>query len=179
VKGLEINLIWIVLLAVLSVVVLIGMTTQTFQPLAYRLYCDVYLKIVGIFSHLETSSLPAYCKPNTGYEVQVVDINDQDNKIFSRNLLSYIISCWKETEIKENYKTHTCYELHPLKLVQDVTEESVTNILIKEDLCRSIENSDFGCGVMNQIIWNVDGSIINDQKIILIEYANETIRVIG
>jgi len=178
---LEVNTIWIVVLGVVSIVVLISLTTDTFRNAAYRIYCSVYLTITRFFSNVEPSSIPPYCKTNGNVNIEVIKINDQDNTLVSRAILSYIITCWKDVEIRELYKTHTCYELHLLKTVNDVTEESVTNLLIKEDNCRSIENSDYKCGVMNQITWDVGDGTIKDQKIILIEYnqENDAIRVIG
>lgn len=180
-KGLEANLIWTVVLAIVSLVVLISLTTDTFRAAAFRIYCGMYLNVVRFFSGVETSSLPSYCAPYTNPGIELVKINDQDNKIFSRELLSYIITCWKDAEIKGLYETHTCYELRLLKTVQDVTEGDVTNILIKEDGCKSIENSDYGCGAVDQIVWDVGDNKINNQKIILIEYNHEenAIRVIG
>jgi len=181
VKGLEANLIWTLVLAVVSITLLIMLITGTLQPAIYRIYCDVYLQIVSFFSHVETSSMPYYCKPYGVDRPEVVEIQDQDNVIVSRKILAYIIKCWQEVEIKQLYRTHTCYELDLMKPVSDVTENDVNTRLVKEDLCKSIENSDFGCGVRDQIIWDVGGGVINTQKIILIEYNNVTdaIRVIG
>lgn len=176
----ELNLIWVVLLAVVSIVILISLTTNIFQPVAYWLYCDIFLKISSFFSEVNSASMPSYCKQNVVNGGEVVKINSQDNEMFSRDLLSYIISCWKRAEIEESYSTHTCYELRLQKSVDNVTEANVTRVLANEDLCRSIENSDYGCGARNQIIWDIGGGVITNQKIILIEY-NETnvIRVIG
>jgi hypothetical protein len=96
-------------------------------------------------------------------------------------LLAHIIACWDNAEIKGIYKSHPCYELRLSGHVENVTEGNVTNILIKEDHCKSIENSDYGCGAKNQILWNIDGDIINNQTIVLIEYnvSSEAILVIG
>jgi len=181
VKGLETSLIWAVILATVSVVVLIALTTDTFQPIAYRIYCDIYLKTVGFFSRTESSSIPTFCKQYANQGVQVVEINDQDKQIVARDLLAYIIACWKDTEINGQYQTHTCYEVHFNKPVEDVSEKDVTQVLIKEDQCKSIENSDYGCGTANQIIWEIGDSVISNQKIVLIEYNHDkdAIRVIG
>ena len=76
----EVNIIWIVVLAVVSIVVLITLTTTTFRPAAYKIYCDIYLKITKFFSG--TESLPDFCRANIKPEIQVVEIKDQDKKIF-------------------------------------------------------------------------------------------------
>ena len=106
-----------------------------------------------------------------------------DNKLFSRKLLSIVITCWKDAEIEQQYKTHACYELQLKKVVDNVTEENVSSILINEDRCKSIENSDYGCGARDQILWDVYDSVINNQKIILVKYyhdnTTEAVMVIG
>jgi len=165
-------LIWVVLLAVVSIVVFLSLVTGSFREAANRIYCGFYLTISKFFSGVETTSIPSFCK-TIKTEMKVVELKDQDNKIFSRVFLSYVIDCWKGAEIEENYETHTCYELRVLKPVDNVSEKNVTDVLIKEDHCKSIENSDYNCGVMNQIIWDVGDLIINNQKIILIEYSSE------
>ncbi len=60
-----------------------------------------------------------------------------------------------------------------------LTEE----ILIKENGCNRIENSDISsdCGDEDQLKWGIDGGSIIDQKLILIKYvdASKQIVVIG
>jgi len=179
-KGLALNVMFGFLIAVVAVILFISLVTGSLQNAAKWLYCDAYIKTVSFFWGQETASIPKGCKFEES-PPEVVEINEQDNKIFSRQLLAYIIKCWKEVEIKRLYKTHSCYELNLLKEVDSVTEENVTSILINEDHCKSIENSDYGCGAKNQIIWDIDGKIIKNQKIILIKYdsSEDAIRVIG
>lgn len=144
-------------------------------------YCNIYWKIKSFFLSKETGSIPEVCKGYSTASLKIERINEGDRKIFSRILLSYIIACWKESEIRGLYKSHPCYELHLLKEVDNVDEESVSEILLNEDHCSSIENSDFGCGEKNQIIWLVENNFIRNQKIILIEYNGDldAILVIG
>ncbi|MFH7880987.1 MAG: hypothetical protein QXI09_03200 [Candidatus Aenigmatarchaeota archaeon] len=180
-KGLALEIVWGIIIAIASVLVFLSLITGTFQSAANWFYCNVYLKILSFFNR-EMASIPENCKPIARkWEVKIEKIRESDNKIFSRILLAYIIACWKEAEIKGLYKTHPCYELHLLNEVEDVTEYNVSQILIREDHCTSIENSDYGCGEKDQIVWNVEGGIIRNQKIILIEYNHEkdAVEVIG
>ena len=179
-KGLAINIIFSLIIALVGVIVFISLVTGALQDAANWFYCDVYFKVTSFFLGQETASIPKSCVPSEAQPV-VAEIKDQSNGMVSRELLSYIITCWKETEIKQLYKTHPCYELHLTAQVGDVTEQNVTDILINEDRCKSIENSDYGCGSKDQILWEIDGSVIRDQKIILIKYDNSTdaVRVIG
>lgn len=180
VKGLALNIIFSLVIALVAVMLFISLVSGTLQNAAKFFYCDVYFKVVTFFMGQETASIPKTCKP-TEDQAKVVEVRSQDNKVFSRELLAYIITCWKETEIKQMYKTHSCYELHLMKIVDNVTEQNVSSILINEDHCKSIDNSDYDCGDKDQIVWNIDGNVIKDQKIILIKYDNSTeaVRVIG
>jgi hypothetical protein len=179
-KGLALETIVALVIAIAGVIVFLSLTDY-FKIASNWFYCNVYLKIRSFFVGQELAAMPEICKYYIKAPVKIEKINETDNKIFSRVLLSYIIACWKEAEIKGLYETHPCYELHLLNSVDDVTEQNVSDILIKEDHCRSIENSDYGCGIKNQIIWNIEGSVINTQKIILVEYngPKDAIEVIG
>lgn len=180
-KGLALNIIFSLVIALVAVILFISLVTGTLQNASKWFYCDVYFKIVSSFLGQETASIPKMCIPTESTCPSPEEIRDQDNKIVSRELLAYIIKCWKDTEIKQIYKTHCCYELHLINEVDNVTEQNVSSILTNEDHCKSIENSDFDCGSKNQIIWNIDGNIITNQKIILIRYENSTdaVQVIG
>lgn len=180
-KGLALNIVFGLIIALVGVVLLISLVTGNFQSAANWFYCNVYVNIGSFFSGQETASVPENCRQNIDNNLKVEEIREQDNQIFSRELLSYIIACWKDAEIKKLYETHPCYELYLMKDVNNVTEENVSSILVNEDHCKSIENSDYGCGSKNQILWNIGGDVISNQKIILIRYDNSTegIMVIG
>jgi hypothetical protein len=179
-KGLALETIVALIIAVAGVIVFLSLTDY-FRIASNWFYCNVYLKIKSFFIGQELVVTPEVCRYYIKLPIEVEKIRESDNKIFSRILLSYIIACWKGAEIKGLYQTHPCYELHLLNPVDNVTEQNVSDILIKEDHCRSIENSDYGCGVKDQIVWKVEGSVINNQKIILIEYdgKRDAVEVIG
>jgi hypothetical protein len=154
--------------------------TGFFKNASNWFYCNVFLKIQSLFSRQQIS-VPEACKDYMKEEVKVEEIEEGDNRIVSRMILAYIISCWKEAEIRGLNKDHACYEIHLKRSVDDVTETNVTRVLIEEDGCKSIENSDYGCGAQDQILWKVEGEAIRNQKIILIRYNSKenAIEVIG
>jgi len=154
--------------------------TGFFKNVSNWFYCNVFIKIQNLFS-THKISVPEVCKEYIKEKVKVEEIDESNNRIFSRMLLAYIISCWNEAEIKGLNKDHPCYEIHLKRIVDDVTEENVSKVLIEEDRCRSIENSDYGCGAQDQILWRVGKGIIRDQKIILIRYNSRenSIEVVG
>lgn len=180
-KGLALEVVWGLIIAIAGVLLFLSLVTGTFKTASNWFYCNIYVKVINFFGGYKTASVPEICKQTiTGYLKKEV-VSDTDNKIFSRKLLAYIIACWNEAEVKGLYKSHPCYELKISGMVENVSEQNVSYILIKEDRCRSIENSDYGCGVKNQILWSVEGGVINNQTILLIRYNGEkdAVEVIG
>jgi len=164
-KGLALEVVWGIIIAMVGVLIFLLLITGTFKNAANWFYCDIYMKIINFFSGSGLASIPEQCKGVVKGESKREDVKDVDNKIFSRKLLAYIIACWNELEVKGLYESHPCYELRLSGNVENVSEENVSSILVNEDHCRSIENSDFNavldydCGEKNQIIWSVDGSV--------------------
>lgn len=160
-KGLALNVVWGLIIAIASVLVFLSLITGTFKNAANWFYCDVYIKVISFFTNSEIASVPDTCRPTIKDHAKVETVDDTDNKIFSRKLLAYIIACWGEAEIKGIFESHPCYELRLSEHVENVSEGNVTQILIKEDHCKSIENSDYGCGAKNQIVWSIDGEVLS------------------
>jgi len=179
-KGLALNVIWGLIIAIASMLLFLSLVTGTFTVAANWFYCRVYINILNFFSG-QGMTIPEVCRQLDKGHVKVDSIDDTDNGIFSRKLLAFIIACWNDAEVRAMYETHPCYELRLSGNVNNVYEQNVTDILIKEDHCQSIENSDHGCGAMDQIIWSVEDNIINDQTILLIEYngKDQAVEVIG
>lgn len=157
-KGLELEVVWGIIIAIACVLLFLSLVTGTFRSAANWVYCDIYIKVLNFFHGSEMASIPDACRNEATYSEQVV-ISDTDNRIVSRELLSYIIACWGNAETMGLYESHPCYEVTISNSVNNVSEENVSFILIKEDHCKSIENSDYGCGERNQIIWSVDGQV--------------------
>ena len=178
-KGLALNVVWGLIIGIVSLLVFLSLVTGTFKNTANWFYCDIYIKVINFFSGSGMASIPDQCKDVARTHVKKAIVDDEDNKIFSRKLLSYIIACWNEAELKGLYESHPCYELQLSGNVEDVSEYNVTNILIKEDQCKSIENSDyneifeFNCGEKNQIIWFVEVEIDSLTKKNISDAINE------
>jgi len=178
-KGLALETIVAAIIAIAGVIIFLHLI-GAFKNTSNWLYCNVFIKIQSLFFG-QKFSIPNVCKDYIKEEVRVEEISEIDNRIVSRMLLAYIISCWNEAELKGLNKDHPCYEIHFKWNVNNVTEFNVTKVLIEEDGCKSIENADYGCGTQDQILWNVDGEVIRDQKIILIRYNSkyDAIEVVG
>ena len=159
-KGLALNTVWGLIIAMASVLLFLSLVTGTLRNAVNYVYCKTFVRIINFFAGSEMASIPEMCKPYITTHARVEEIKESDNRIVSRKLLSYIIACWKEAEIKGLYSSHPCYEIKLPGTVDNVTEANISKILIEEDRCMSIENSDYGCGFYNQIIWSVDGKVV-------------------
>ena len=178
-KALALETIVAAIIAIAGIIIFLHLT-GALKNASNWFYCNVFIKIQSLFSG-QRFSIPNVCKDYIKEEVKVEEISEVNNRIVSRILLAYIISCWREAELKGLNRDHSCYEIHFKWSVDNVTEFNVTKVLIEEDRCKSIENADYGCGAQNQILWNVEGEIIRDQKIILIRYNSkyDAIEVVG
>ena len=172
-KGLALNVIWSIVIAIASVLLFLGIITGTLKNAANWFYCDIYIKIINFFGGSGMSSIPESCKSVVKGSVKTEVVNDEDNRIFSRKLLAHVIACWNEAETKGLYESHPCYELKLSGNVGNVSERNVSDILLNEDHCKSIENEDYGCGAKDQILWSVDGEVFSLTKSNISESLNK------
>jgi len=179
-KGLAFNVIAYVIIALIGVALLLLIITGSLQTAAKNAYCSAYGGIVLILPAPEGGepTVPAFCVYDQ--TVEDVVIREGDVVTVSRKIAGYAIACLKKTETLNLDGNVTCYDI-VMQNVTDVGEENVTTILINEGGCEVLQNSDFGCGSRDQLIWNVDGGRITNQRLILIEYNsnNNTVEVIA
>ncbi len=169
-KGLALNVVVALIIAVIGVFTFIMLITGNLQNAATTIYCNTYVKLVNLIPSVEGPTTPELCVFRTSIKRQ--DLEGTDNKIVSRKLLAYIISCWKDIENLRIESDYPCYELRLSGRVENVTEENVSRILIREDHCNSIENSDYNCGAKNQIIWDIEGNILSLNETIIADVIN-------
>jgi hypothetical protein len=176
-KALALNTVIGLIIGIASLLVLLILFSGSFKPFGNWMYCNLYLKFALAFN--PKLEVPQFCHLQS--HVKTEYIQTRDNTEFSRELLAYIIACWKNAEIEGLDRPHLCYELRLNPPIQNVTEYNVTQILIREDNCQSIENSDYGCGEQNNILWNVSENVIENQTILLIKYVPDknAVEVIG
>lgn len=178
-KGLSLEVVIALILAVIGVTMFIALVTGNLAGATNFIYCNTYVRITNLIPSVEGPNTPEICS----FEgtVRTENLPDTDKKIFSRKLLAYIINCWNNVEQMKVEKDYSCYELKLSGQVDNVTEQDLSDILIKEDHCKSIENADYGCGAKDQILWDIDSGIITDQKVLLVKYNydNDIILVKG
>ncbi len=178
-KGVALNFVIMLIIAVVGVITFIMLITGSLQNATTSIYCNTYVKLLNIIPSSEGPTIPEMCRIKKHIESE--DLEGTDNKIVSRKLLAYIISCWNNVDALHIEGNYSCYELRLSGNIENVTEENVSRILVREDHCKSIENSDYGCGAKDQIIWEIGGDILNTQKILLIMYDAEKdgVKVVG
>ena len=169
-KGLAISMIIGLIIAFVGVSVFIMLVSGNMHSALNTIYCNTYVWIANSIPFVESPATPESCifKSYTSTK----EIDKKDNKIVSRTLLALVISCWEQVETLRKNKDYGCYEVRLSKKVENVTEANLSDILIKEDHCKSIENVDYGCGAYNQIIWNVEGEILSLNKTIMANAIN-------
>jgi hypothetical protein len=170
-KGLALSIVIAMIVAFIGITVFIMFITTDMNSALNTIYCNTFVKIINFIPFVETPGTPEVCHSEqppikTGY------ISETDNKIFSRILLGYIITCWNDVETLHVEGDRSCYELRISGEIENVTEYNISEILNKENHCIDIENSDYGCGAKNQILWNVEGEILSLNKSTMVTTLN-------
>lgn len=179
-KGLELETIVGVIIALISVTLLIIFASGPLSDLGKGVYCFFYENILH-----ETRR-----ECNTvGIIGEFIKINATIKDELARNIAAYSILCYNKAKFESKLKTIPCYTLEIEKeIMEAVGEIDVAEIMKKENGCELLENSivkdnygvekSFNCGNEDNLIWNVSGNVILNQKIILIMYDRSLNKVV-
>ncbi|MBL7170218.1 MAG: hypothetical protein ISS48_04320 [Candidatus Aenigmarchaeota archaeon] len=191
-KGLALETIGFVLIALIGVFLLIMFVSGSLNDLSRNVFCYFYQKVF--------SKNVEMCKPEETIPEQIA-LRPKDNEDLARQIAAYSILCWEKARKSLKTKDTNCYSLTiKSDATFGVSEIFLTEeILIKEGGCNRLENSeakksdcnleaipDKKCGENDYLFWDV-GDVdsgdcsITDQKLILIKYddANKQIVVKG
>lgn len=173
-KGMELNLIVSLILAIVAVGLFIMLVSGDLKSTTTSIYCNTFAKLSS------GDSVPEICQGETITHTSG-KIESNDSTTASREILSYIIACWEKSGSETITETYTCYELELPGDLPEIGEEEISEILSNEDRCKSIENSDYDCGILDQILWEVEGDTLTSQTILFIEYdpSVKAVRVLG
>ena len=172
-KGLAIETIGFILIALVGIGLLIAFVSTPLTDLARDVFCYFYQ---DIFSKNSDT-----CKPVDSFQ-KVVKLLPETSEDLARNIAAYSILCWESSTKSLKTKDTNCYKLLIESGEFDVSETNVTDILMNEGGCNTLENSiakdkdgndiDYSgrCGVNDKILWDIDVNVIVDQKLILIKY---------
>ncbi|OGI15079.1 hypothetical protein A3K63_03800 [Candidatus Micrarchaeota archaeon RBG_16_49_10] len=132
-KGLALESIAYMILALVSIALIIMIVTGRLGPAAKSAYCN-FLKglksLLPLPAHMRTS-MPAYCTQEVA-GIEPVVINSRDSAAISRDLAAYIAACWAKTGKVNMGKDFLCYEVTIKYVDSQVTEDSVLQVLVDE-----------------------------------------------
>jgi hypothetical protein len=179
-KGLELELVGTMMIALVGVGILLMFVSGTVRESVNDGFCYLTQKI-GIN--------PAWCAPS-GLTDGAVDINPRTTQDLALNLATYSIKCWQEAVKPAQKRDVVCSELflqnHPGRL----TEEDFTKVMEEEGGCQILQNymvvDEYGasgeysgdCGDQEQIDWKVFGNVIENQSILRIKYDTTANKIV-
>jgi len=143
--SMPINVILVMLVALISISLLIGLFMTKVPDFSKGIYCNT-------FFHLHSATFvpdairqdQAYCKLENNVDVFLLDNQTRINETF----MAYILACWERTEFGDMNKELLCYEIvvpsagicdpanpHPDPSECTITEDEFRKILFNENLC--------------------------------------------
>lgn len=179
-KGLAINVIGIMIIALVGVAVLLMFISGSMSSTVKSAFC--YFS-----NYLDIS--PDFCE-NKYEPLKNIKLNVDSEEELARQLAAYSILCWKEATKPLKRKDIICYQIFLTKPVGKVSEYNLTKLMEAENGCDELQNSvikdengmkvDYPgyCGDRNEIEWDVSGNVIDNQTLILIKYNTERNQIV-
>ncbi|MEM5812853.1 MAG: hypothetical protein QXG39_09615 [Candidatus Aenigmatarchaeota archaeon] len=179
-KGLELETIVGIIIALVSITLLIIFASGPLSDLGRNVYCFFYEKVLH-----ETRK---ECK-DIGVIGEFVKINTTRSEEIARIIAAYSILCYNKAKFESKLQTIPCYTLEiENRPTEAIAEIDIAEIMKKEGGCDLLENSivkdkygiekSFDCGDEDNLIWNVSGNVIFDQKIVLIMFDRALNKII-
>ena len=177
------NTMLVILIAVISIIMLIGFFSQLFPSFGKTVYCNtLFLVQKQSFIPQEMRAEQSFCQENPTtkkiYLEQDIDVNI--------SILSTISACWEQSEKGKRSDGILCFEIIVGNFITTpvhINETEITDILIENNMCNVLPNNDIIsssgelCGSENKIIWNLGQEIYPNQNI-LIEYDRTNHQII-
>ncbi|MBN2094649.1 MAG: hypothetical protein JW727_01245 [Candidatus Aenigmarchaeota archaeon] len=171
-KGLELDLVGTMIIALVGIALLLAFTNNTIQQAMSDGFCYLTEKI-GV--------KPNWCKPS-GFSRLTEEIEPRTTQQLAIDLASRAIICWQDAIKPAQKKDVVCSEVflktHPGRLTEyDFTKvmetqggcEVLQNYLLVDELGGEYEY-DGDCGDQDQIGWEIYGGVIENQTLIRIKY---------
>ena len=186
-KGLELDMMGYLTIGIVGIIVLLLFLVGPFSDTMKKTFCFFYQNTLkqtsdfckGVFKPPESQSV---CR-------QGCDIDAENKEEFARLIAALAIKCWQEQRVKVSNST-ICSNLFVEDSYGTVTESYITQIMENEHGCDVLENSkvvnavgnlvDYAgnCGENDNIVWQVSGNVISDQRLILIKYDTDQNKIV-
>jgi len=179
-KGMELETIFIILIALISISLLFIFVSGPLKDLGKNIFCFFYQNIL--------QQKHEACEPSGTYG-KSEKISPSTREELARYIAAYSIVCWKNAKFEKG-EYILCFSIELEKNPGEITEKDVTSIMENEGGCKILENSiikdingnevsyDGNCGDEDQIDWNVYGNYIKDQKLITILYDKKENKIV-
>lgn len=179
-KGITLEMVAGVILAVIGVGVLISMSSGMLGGSFNDLYCSAYQGVTFLISGGSTSiPPPRQCRPK-GERCETKILNTREEEKVSMKIVSSILECWDQYRGYGNV-SKCCGGYNIKKMEGEIKESEINNILVDQDFCpENIHNSKlehgsgFTCGSRNEI--NFEKEKIKKDYIV-IKFVNESVVV--
>jgi len=188
--SMPINVILVMLVAIISISLLIGLFMTKVPDFSKGIYCKT-------FFHLHSATFvpdairqdQSYCKLENNVDVFLLDNQTMINETF----LAYVFACWERTQYGDRNKPLLCYEItvprqgicdplnpHPEPEECEITKTEFLKIMKKENLCDLLPINDgtTQCPVGgSDDLLNTDTIIISPDQNYVIEFDGVGIRI--
>ena len=152
-KGLALESIAYMIIAIFTIIVIIGLIGSKLSPSIRNQYCNVLRGMRGILPIPSSMkpSLPSYCESND-ISFKTEFIEGTNPEYVKEHLSAYIIACWETTGKVNSGQSKNCYEV--------VLKNDLENYVTQNDILQILTDE----GYSNVLQWNA-GDILSKGSI--------------
>lgn len=190
-KGdIAINLVLIIVIAVISIFLLIGLFATKLPGFSKSLYCKTFFHVYSktfVPSGLRVD--PEYCQESAALRVDLITNSTMGNQssgatleeTFRNSIVAYSFACWKETDFGRLTERLLCFELTtPPNMPQvQFSERDATDLMLDNNLCDAFPNDDERptCGSEDRLEFLTNPLRVEGRTNLLIEYDGTQVLV--
>ena len=179
-KGITLDMVAGVILAVIGVGVLLSMSSGLVGGPFNDLYCSAYQGVTFMLSGGSEAPPPKQCrKAEVNCDTKVMKL--EDSRKVSLRMISSITECWDKYKNYGN-TTRCCGGYNIKDMEGEINESSLTSLLEEKEFCPiDIQNSEFemmsgeGCGEHNELKFEFES--IKKGDYVILRYINRSVVV--
>lgn len=184
-RGLALNAVVVMIIAIVSLALLLMFFTGPFTQMLTDTFCffnNNVFAVMGVNVGKDVCSTEASCRGER------ILLESSDKQYVKSQFAARTLLCWRQKQPSCG-NVSICYEMILKSPLQEpLTEEEITQYLASEGACGVIENSrvygitppdkPYDCGDEDLIVWRVPNVAIRDQSIVLITYDIANNRIV-